>query len=116
MSKYDKILQDYDKHCQRIAQATTILINERPEDKKRRIKQKEKHYGDWFEYYFPQFAKVRCAPFHIRCANTIIRNKRIRYLAEWFRSAAKSVHVNMGIPLYLYLVMGDLNFNQDVSG
>lgn len=33
MSKYDKILQDYDRHCQRIAQATTIHLNERPEDK-----------------------------------------------------------------------------------
>lgn len=108
--RFDKILQDYDKHCQRIAQSTFININENAKDKARRLKKLESHYGDWFEYYFPEFAKVKCAPFHIRCANAIIKNKRIRYLAEWYRSAAKSVHINMGIPLFLYLAKNDLRY------
>lgn len=35
--KYDKLLNDYDKHCQRIAKSTTIRINETPAEKVRRM-------------------------------------------------------------------------------
>lgn len=108
--KLEKILLDYDKHCRRIAQATTIRINESPQEKIKRIRELEKDYVKWFEYYFPNYAKVKCAPFHKKMANLIIKNKRLRALAEWFRSAAKSVHINMGIPLFLMLAMDDLKF------
>lgn len=109
-TKYIKLLADYEKHCQRIAKATTIDINE-PEDIKRaRIKRLEQDYVLWFEYYFPNFAKKRCAWFHRELARLIISNRRIRLLAEMFRSAGKSVHICMGIPLFLYLAKGDLKF------
>ena len=99
--KYDKILNDYDKHCRRIAQSTSIRINESPTDKVRRIKALEADYIKWFEYYFPNYAKKKCAWFHRRLAKEIIKNRHIRALAEWYRSAAKSVHIDMGIPLFL---------------
>ncbi|MDR2002141.1 MAG: phage terminase large subunit [Prevotella sp.] len=108
--KYEKLIQDYEKHCRRIAQATIININESPQDKKKRIKELESDYAKWFEYYFPNFAKSKCAPFHKALAKYIIKHKRCRVLAEWYRSAAKSVHINMGIPLFLYFVMHDLKF------
>lgn len=108
--KYEKLLQDYDRHCQRIAQATTININEKPQDKAKRIKGLEADYAKWFEYYFPNFAKSACAPFHKALAKYIVKNKRCRVLAEWYRSAAKSVHINMGIPLYLMFAKNDLRF------
>lgn len=56
-TRYDKILNDYDKHCQRIAQSTSIRINESPADKARRMKSLEADYIKWFEYYFPNYAK-----------------------------------------------------------
>ena len=60
-TRYDKILNDYDKHCQRIAQSTSIRINESPADKARRMKSLEADYIKWFEYYFPNYAKKKCA-------------------------------------------------------
>lgn len=108
--KYLKLLQDYDKHCLRIAQATSINIHETAKEKAERIKYLEGDYTRWFEYYFPNFAKKKSAWFHRKLAEIIINNRRLRLLAEMFRSAGKSVHIDMGIPLFLYLVLGELKF------
>jgi len=108
--KYLKLLQDYDQHCLRVAQATSINIHETAKQKADRIKQLEKDYVTWFEYYFPNYAKKKSAWFHKKLAQIVIDNKRLRLLAEMFRSAGKSVHIDMGIPLYLYLAMGELKF------
>lgn len=108
--KYIKLLQDYDKHCLRIAKATSINIHESAKEKTDRIKKLEKDYIGWFEYYFPNYAKKKSAWFHAKLAKIIVKNKRLRLLAEMFRSAGKSVHIDMGIPLYLYLVKEELRF------
>ncbi|RQO78104.1 hypothetical protein DBR40_09140 [Pedobacter sp. KBW01] len=108
--KYLKLVTDYEAHCSRIAQATAIALQEDPNAKLKRIKELESDYVKWFEYYFPNFAKKKCAWFHKRLAKLLIDNKRIRLLAEMFRSAGKSVHIDMGIPLFLYLAKNDLKF------
>lgn len=108
--KYLKLLSNYDEHCKRIAKASFVNINETPKEKKDRIKHTEEEYTRWFEYYFPNFAKKKCAWYHAEMANDIINHKILRYLAEIFRSGGKSVHIDMGIPLYLYLVKKDLFF------
>ena len=79
-------------------------------ERKKRIRFLEADYVRWFEYYFPNYAKKKCAKFHKRLANDIIKNKRVRELMEAFRSAGKSVHIDMGIPLYLYYALKDLHF------
>ncbi|MDL2289897.1 hypothetical protein LJB95_00645 [Paludibacteraceae bacterium OttesenSCG-928-F17] len=109
-SKYQKLLADYDKHCLRISKATSIDLNEKPVDKLKRIAELEKDYIKWFEYYFPNFAKKKSAWFHKKIANAIIKNKQIKALFEAYRSSGKSVHIDMGIPLYLYLAKSDLKF------
>lgn len=109
-NKYQKLLQDYDKHCLRIAKATSINIHEKAKEKTDRIKHLEVDYIRWFEYYFPNYAKKKSAWFHAKLASLIIKNKRLRLLAEMYRSAGKSVHIDMGIPLYLYLAKNDLKF------
>lgn len=108
--KYQRLLADYDKHCLLISKATTIDIHETAKDKAKRMTDLEKEYVAWFEYYFPNYAKVKCAWYHKKMAKDIIQNSRIRYLAEIFRSGGKSVHIDMGIPLYLYLVKKNLHF------
>jgi len=108
--KYLKLLLDYDKHCQRIAQATTVNIHESYQEKTVRLKRLESDYVAWFEYYFPNFAKKKCAWFHQKMANVLVRNRNVRLLAEVYRSGGKSVHIDMGIPLYLYLARKDLHF------
>lgn len=109
-NKYLKLLLDYEKHCLRIATATSVNIHETSEEKAKRIKDLERDYVKWFEYYFPNFAKKKCAWFHKEMAKLLINNKRIRFLAELYRSAGKSVHIDMGIPLFLYLAKKDLRF------
>ncbi|WP_260310252.1 phage terminase large subunit [Riemerella anatipestifer] len=108
--KYLRLLQDYDKHCQRIALATSVNIHETAKEKNARLKKLEKNYVAWFEYYFPNYAKKKSAWFHEELAKIIINKKRLRLLAEMYRSAGKSVHIDMGIPLYLYLAKNDLKF------
>lgn len=108
--KYLKLLQDYDKHCLRIAKATSIQLRESAKDKHARMKKLESNYIAWFEYYFPNYAKKKSAWFHQELSKIITQNKRLRLLAEMYRSAGKSVHIDMGIPLYLYLVKKELHF------
>lgn len=100
--KWEKLIKEYDAHCVRIKKATTIDINEKPSDKLNRIKRLEEDYIAWFEYYFPNYAKSPCAPYHVELANVIINNKIVNVLGEIYRSGAKSVHLGMGIPLFLY--------------
>jgi len=106
---HEKLLKQYEAHCQKIAQATTINLSERPADKVKRIKLLEQNYTEWFEWYFPMYAKSPCADFHKEMADLIIDNLVIDLLAEIYRSGAKSVHLDMGTPLYLY-VKNDLRF------
>ena len=108
--KYLRLLSDYDKHCARISKATTVDIHEAPERKVKRVQGLEKDYIKWFEYYFPNFAKKKSAWFHKEMAQLVVENKSIRLLAEMFRGAGKSVHIDMGIPLYLYLAKNDLRY------
>lgn len=108
--KYLKLLSDYDKHSAIISKATSIDIHEKPEAKLKRKQKLEKDYISWFEYYFPNYAKKKSAWFHKELADTITQHRKVRALAEMYRGAGKSVHIDMGIPLYLYLAREDLNF------
>lgn len=99
--KFQRLVANYDEHCRRIAKSTSIDLNERPSDKIKRIRTLESDYIKWFEYYFPNYAKSKCAWFHKEFADTIITNTIINYLLEIYRSGAKSVHADMGVPLFL---------------
>lgn len=108
-NKWLKIVNEYDTHCQKIKKATSVDLGENTKEKNARIKELQKDYIAWFEFYFPHYAKVKCAKYHRELARRIIGNKKSKTLAEIFRSGAKSVHVGMGIPLFLY-VNGELFF------
>ncbi len=99
--KFQKLLNDYDNHCRRIARASVVDINEAPADKLKRIRSLEQDYVRWFEYYFPNYAKVRCSWFQKEFADMMIGSSVISCLLEWYRSGAKSVHADMGVPLFL---------------
>lgn len=105
----ERLLAQYEKHCQHVAKATLIALGEKPAEKAKRMRELESDYIRWFEYYFPHYAKVKCAPYHKRLANRIIKNRKSKTLAEIYRSGAKSVHIDMGIPIFL-MVKGELRF------
>lgn len=100
--KWERLIKQYEEHCRRIVKSTSVNINEKPSDKTRRMEELEKDYIKWFEYYFPNYAKKPCAWFHKKMAKLIIENKIVDLLGEIYRSGAKSVHLGMGIPLFLY--------------
>ena len=100
-NKIQRLLGDYDAHCRRIARSTLIDLNETPAQRIARVRELETDYVRWFEYYFPNFAKVPCAWFHRQMANDIVSATEVYELLEVYRSGAKSVHADMGIPLYL---------------
>lgn len=108
--KLQKLIERYDSHCTRLQKKTALKSQESVKEKNARITTLEKEYTDWFEYYFHTYAKVKCAPFHKKLGNLIIKNPTASVLAEIYRSGAKSVHINLGIPLYLYLVKKELFF------
>lgn len=101
----EKMLRDYDEHCKGIHRATGAGLdpNETPTQRKKQREIWEKDYITWFEKMFPHYAKVKCAPFHRKLASLIIDNPICDVLAEIYRSGAKSVHIDLGIPLYLYV-------------
>lgn len=109
-TKHARLLADFDKLIQRIKRAAKVDINETAAERRLRLDDIERDYVRWFEYEFPNYAKVKCAWFHRRLANAIIKNRRIRALAAIYRSGGKSVHIDLGIPLYLYLVKHDMRF------
>jgi hypothetical protein len=107
---FERMLLNYDRHCVKLEKATQAKNNETAKEKTARIKLLEGDYISWWEYYFPHYAKCKSAPFHATLANAIIKNKKIRMLAEMYRGSGKSVHNNLGIPLYLMYVKKDLKF------
>lgn len=109
-NRWIKILDNYDEHCLQVYKDSAVNSEETPDLKSKRIARLEKDYISWFEYYFPKYAKKKSAWFHKKLSKLIISNKKIRLLAEIYRSGGKSVHVDMGIPLYMYLALGELKF------
>lgn len=101
----EKMLRDYDEHCKSIHQVTGVGLNpnETPTQRKKQREDWEKDYITWFEKMFPHYAKVPCAWFHKKLAKLIIDNPVCDVLAEIYRSGAKSVHICLGIPMYLYV-------------
>lgn len=109
MAKYEKLLRNYEEHAKRISRSTEIDPNEGIKAKRDRIAMLEADYGQWFQYYFPMYAKVPCAWFHIKLAKLILENPVLYVIANWFRGSAKTVHICMGIPLFL-MVKKEMRF------
>ena len=107
----EKLLRDYDEHCKSVEQKTVSGLDfyEAPAERRKKRVTLEKDYTTWFEYMFPQYAEVPCAWFHKKMAKLLIENDVMNLLAEIYRSGAKSVHLDLGIPMFLY-VTGKLKF------
>ena len=109
-SKWLKLIGDYDVHCQRVVKSTVVDNAETAIDKYKRVQKLQKDYITWFEYYFPHYAKSKCAAYHKQLAAMVMKNRKSKTEAEIFRSGAKSVHIDMGFPLFIYLVLDEMKF------
>ncbi|MBN2669977.1 MAG: hypothetical protein JXR60_12220 [Bacteroidales bacterium] len=108
--KYEKYYRDFEKHCNKVLKSTTVDIHESVRNKAHRVKELEADYISWFEYYFPHYAKSKSSWYHKKVAKLLTEKNEVYLIQRIFRSGAKSVHANMGVPLYLYYAKKDLGF------
>ena len=101
-------LKDFEEHCRRIAESTSVLPPETAAEKDRRIKKLLSNYGAFFEFYLAYYCKsqdgtiTKCAWYHIYVAHLLLKFPVIFLILEWFRGSAKSIHADLGYPLWLW--------------
>ncbi len=109
-----KELKDFDLHVQQVQEATSVVSNESPVDKEKRIAELKKDYAKFFTYYLPHYCTnertkelTPPAKFHVKAAHQLASSNIIEIILNWFRGAAKSTHADIGFPLFLW-VLGEL--------
>ena len=95
--------EQFEAHCAGVNRATTFNAKEAAADKSGRIGKLLTDYKLFFDYYFPHYAKSPTASFHLRLAKALKANKGFRGFFKAFRGAAKSVHTNIGLPIWLMM-------------
>ena len=98
----------WQQHCEKVQTATTLTAHETTRQREQRIARLRKDYAAFVDYYFPHYTqnaqtgkKTPCAPFHIRAANQVMKEKNLKAVYKWHRGAAKSTHLDIFIPLWL---------------
>ena len=97
------VKRDYDEwlaFCQTV-QARSTTPEEDAQTKEARKKRALRDYNYFVTTYFPVYADHDCAPFHIAFANACLKDKNFLGAAEWPREHAKSVHLDIIIPMWL---------------
>lgn len=101
-------IQQWKQWCETVQNRSVVDLNETAAQKEKRIKYLLADYGRFFNYYLshycddPETGKhTDCAPFHIKAAHTLRDNPTIQFAAQWARGHAKSVHFDVGIPMWL---------------
>ena len=101
MSALNESYRMWQEHCRSVQQQTPVDTHEDVSVKQARIRRAQKDYAFFFEYYFPHYAKCKCAKFHISAANEVKSNSNLKAVYKWARGHAKSTHIDIGIPLWL---------------
>ncbi len=103
------------EHCEVVQASSFIPPFESEINKRKRIVRLLKHYDEFVEYYFNHWlyneadeTYTPSAPFHIKTANEIKSNKKLRAVYQWHRGAAKSTNLDVFIPMWL-IAQGELN-------
>ncbi|MBQ7518199.1 MAG: hypothetical protein IJU13_07235 [Bacteroidales bacterium] len=101
-------LQEWRHWCETVQNNTVVPAQETTAQKRVRLRHLMSDYAAFVNYYFPHYTDdpatgkhTECAPFHIKAANTIKKNRTIQYGAKWARGHAKSTHFDIFIPMWL---------------
>lgn len=104
MSKVDdKIYSEWLELCERIRSQKKSVQDETPIQKRARIERllKVENFPEYCRYYFGHYIDSDFGWFHIKAANEILKSDNIMAALEWAREHAKSVFVDVLIPLWL---------------
>jgi phage terminase large subunit-like protein len=108
-------LEQWKEHCKRVQSITdtSVLANETPAVRDKRISRLRANYAEFCEYYFPHFLTLRDkttgetirtihnAPFHNAAANKVKNTPNLKAVFMWPRGHAKSTHMDVFVPLWL---------------
>ena len=101
-------IEQWKQWCETVQTRSVVSVRETPAQKEKRIAYLLADYGRFFSYYLAHYCDdeetgkhTDCAPFQIRAAHTLRDHPTIQYAAQWARGHAKSVHFDVGIPMYL---------------
>ena len=101
-------IEQWKQWCGTVQTRSVVSFSETPAEKEKRIKYLLANYGRFFNYYLSHYCDdeetgkhTDCAPFHIKAAHTLRDHPTIQYAAQWARGHAKSVHFDVGIPMFL---------------
>ncbi len=104
IKKTDKdALKAYLDKLDRIKSSSHVNLSETPKEKTARIERAKKDYRFCVEYYFPHYATSPCADFQIEAANFIRKHKECLDAEVWARGHAKSTHIDIMIPFWLWI-------------
>lgn len=115
LSELKKSYAEWQEHCKRVQSLTdlSVLVNETPSQKNRRIRRLQNNYAAFCEYYFPHFLTLRDkttgevirtvhnAPFHNSAALKVKNTPNLKAVFKWPRGHAKSTHFDIFLPLWL---------------
>ena len=96
-------LKQYREKLALIKSGATINPFETEEERQGIIQRLKDDPGFMSDFLFPHYATSKYAWFHVRLAKAVLKNKLIRRLVKWGRGLAKSVWVNIKIPIYLWI-------------
>jgi hypothetical protein len=94
-------LDEFNELCRLIETSTYVKKDTDENTKQKRIKRLLNNYEEFFEYYFPHLAKSKCAKFQVTAVNLVAKNQFYAGVEEWARGHAKSVHFDLGCPMWL---------------
>lgn len=108
VSQINKARERWRRWCDTVQSNTAVNFYETPADKQERIERARRDYAFFVRYYFPHYitdsktgATTECAPFHIKAANRVKKNRNLRAAGKWARGHAKSTHFDIFIPMWL---------------
>lgn len=110
MKRQDKIfLERYREKLRLAASSGHVNVDETEDERLARIAKAKKDVRFCVKYYFPHYATVESADFHIKFANKVRRDPTGKFFAEWGRALAKSVWCDVLIPFWLW-INDDINY------
>lgn len=80
-----------------------VDLTESATDRLNRIKKAKQDVGFMVKTYFPHYATVESADFHLDFANRVKEDPLFKGYAEWGRGLAKSVWIDVIIPTWLWM-------------
>lgn len=91
----------WEEHCKRLEKLTSERRVETEAERKRNIARSLRDYDYICQRYLSHYCKCANAKFHNDAARYIEKHPEMRAVFKWPRGHAKSVHLDIGIPLWL---------------